>query len=40
MNKKDVVYKHNGILLKLNKKKELNLAICNNMDGPGGYQAQ
>ena len=30
-------YIHNGILL--NHKKEGNSAICNNMDGPGGYYA-
>ena len=31
MNKEDVVYIHSGILL--NHKKELNPAICSNMDG-------
>ena len=31
-------YIHNGI--KLNHKKEWNFAICNNMDGVGGYFAK
>ena len=33
MDKEDVVYSYNGILLR--GKKELNLAIWNNMDGTG-----
>ena len=33
-----MVYIHNGILL--SHKKEWNLAICNNMDGQGGYYAK
>ena len=32
MDKEDVVYIHNGILL--SHEKEQNNAICNNMDGP------
>ena len=31
---KDVVYRYNGVLL--SHKKEWNLAICDNMDGPAG----
>ena len=34
MDKKDVVYIHNGILLSC--KKEQNFAICSNMDGLEG----
>ena len=33
-----MVYMHSGILLSHNK--ELNFAICNNMDGLGGYYAK
>ena len=36
--KEDVVFIYNGILFR--HKKELNLAICNNMKGPGGYYAK
>ena len=35
MDKEDEVYIYNGILL--SHKKEWNNAICNNMDGAGGY---
>ena len=35
MDKEDVVYIHNGILL--SHKKEWNNAICSNMDGPRDY---
>ena len=35
MDKKDVVYVHNGIIL--NHKKEWNNAICSNMDGTRDY---
>ena len=35
MDKEDVVYIHNGILL--GNEKEWNPAICSNMDGTGGY---
>ena len=38
MDKEDVVYIHNGILL--SHKKWWNLAICDNMDGPWGYYAK
>ena len=37
-NKEDVVYIYNGILL--SHRKEWNLAICDNTDGPSGYYAQ
>ena len=33
-----MVYTYNGILL--SHKKEWNLAICNNIDGPKGYYAK
>ena len=36
--KKDVVYIHNGILL--SHKKELNNAICSNMDEPREYHTK
>ena len=36
--KEDVVYLCSGTLL--NHKKEWDLAICNNMDGPRGYYAK
>ena len=41
MDKEDVehTYIYNGILLSY-LKKEQNLAICNNMDGPRGYYAK
>ena len=35
---KEVVYTCNGILL--SHKKEWNLTICDNMDGPRGYHAK
>ena len=35
MDKENVVYTYNGILL--SHKKEWDLAICNNMDGSRGY---
>ena len=35
MNKEDVVYTHDGLLL--SHKKERNNAICSNMDGPREY---
>ena len=38
MDKEDVVYSYNGILL--GGQKELNLAICNNVDGTGLYYAK
>ena len=38
MNKKEVMPIYNGVWL--SHKKELNLAICNNMDGPKGYYAK
>ena len=38
MNKEDMVYINNGILL--NHQKEWNLAICNNMDGARVYCAK
>ena len=38
MDKEDVVYIHNGILL--SHKKEWNNAICSNMDGPRGYHVK
>ena len=39
MNKAAVVYNiHNELLL--GHKKEQNLPICNNMDGPGGHYAK
>ena len=38
IDKEDVVFMHNWLLLS-HKKKESNLAICGNMDGPGGYYA-
>ena len=34
---KDVVHTYNGILL--SHKKELNITICNNIDGLGGWYA-
>ena len=37
MDKEDVVYIYNGVLL--NHKKEWNSAICSNMDGPREYYA-
>ena len=37
MDKEDTAYIHNGILVI---KKELSLAICDNMDGLGGYYAK
>ena len=38
MNKEDVVYIHNEVLL--GNQKEWNLAICNYVDGTGGYYAK
>ena len=38
MDKEDMVYIHNGILL--SHKKEWNFAICSNMDGLAGYYAK
>ena len=38
MDKEDVVYICNGILL--SHKKEWNIAICNNMDGPKEYHTK
>ena len=38
MNKEDVVYLSNGIIL--SHKKEWNNAICSNMDGPRDYHAK
>ena len=38
MDKEDVVYIYNGILL--SHKNEWNFAICNNMDGPGDCHAE
>ena len=38
MDKKDVVYIYNGILF--DNDKELNLAICSNMDGTGRYYSK
>ena len=38
LDKEDVVYIYNGILL--SHKKEWNLAICNNMDGLGGFHGK
>ena len=38
MYKEDVVYIYNGVLL--DNQKEWNLAICNYMDGTGGYYAK
>ena len=38
MDKEDVVYIYNGILL--DNEKEWNLAICNNVDRTGGYYAE
>ena len=38
MNKEDVVHIHNEILF--SHKKEWNLAICNNIDGPWGHYAK
>ena len=38
MDKEDVVYIHNEILLSHNK--EWNFAICSNMDGLGGHYAK
>ena len=38
MDKEDVVYIHNGILL--SNKKEWNSDICSNMDGLGGHYAK
>ena len=37
MDKDGMVYVYNGILL--SHKKECNFAICDNIDGPGGYYA-
>ena len=34
MDKEDVAYAYNGILL--SHRKKWNLAICGNIDGPGG----
>ena len=36
--KKDVVYMYNGLLL--SHKKEWNIAICSNMDGPRDYHTK
>ena len=36
--KEDVMYIHNGILL--GHKKEWNLAVCDQLDGPRGYYAK
>ena len=38
MGKEDVVYIYNGILL--SHKKEWNIAICTNMDGPIEYHTK
>ena len=38
MDKEDVGYIHNGVLL--SNQKEWNLAICNYVDGTGGYYAK
>ena len=38
MDKEDVVYIYNGVLL--GNQKEWNLAICNYVDGTGGYYAK
>ena len=38
MDKEDVAYMYNGILL--GDEKEWNLAICNNVDGTGVYYAK
>ena len=38
MDKEDVVYIHNGILL--SHKKAWNIAICSNMDGPRKYHTK
>ena len=38
MDKEDVVHLHNGILL--SHKKELNNAICSNLDGPRDYHTK
>ena len=38
MDKEDVVYCYNGILL--SHKKEWNNAICSNMDGPRDYHTK
>ena len=38
MDKEDVVYTYNGILL--SHKKELNNAICSYMDGPRDYDTK
>ena len=38
MDKENVVYIHNGILL--SHKKEWNNAICSNMDGPRDYHTK
>ena len=35
MNKEDILHIHNGIVL--SHKKEQNIAICSNMDGPRDY---
>ena len=37
IDKEDVVYIYNGVLL--GNQKEWNLAICNHVDGTGGYYA-
>ena len=39
MDKQIVVYVHNGIFGKKKKKKERNLDICNDADGPSGHYA-
>ena len=38
MDKEEIIYLYNGILL--SHKKELNNAICNNMDRPRDYQTK
>ena len=38
MNKEDVVYIHNGILV--SHRKEWNNAICSNMDGPRDHHTE
>ena len=38
VDKEDVVYIHNGIVL--SHKKERNNGICSNMDGPRNYHAK
>ena len=39
MDKEDVVHKYNGILL-IHRKKEWNIAICHNTDGPREYHTK